>query len=57
MKISDLERVLAEVKHSHGDVEILCGDRPIGAVAILGRKYKTAVIILRERRHAPRPPP
>lgn len=55
MKISDLERMLATVKHEHGDVEVYCGGRPIGALAILPAPTarKVVSIVPKERRDPP----
>jgi hypothetical protein len=55
VKISDFERMLAAVKREHGDVEIYCGNRPIGALAIMPgpTARKIVSIILKERRYDP----
>jgi hypothetical protein len=58
MKISDLEQMLTELKAEHGDVEIYCGARPIGALVILAgpTARKVMSIVPKERRDNPRRP-
>lgn len=58
MRISDLERMLAGVKLQHGDLEVLCGVRPVGAIAVLPaqpprRATKVLSIVAKERRRDP----
>jgi hypothetical protein len=66
MRISNLEELLAAVKADHGDLEVFCSDRPIGALVVLpvppqsGKvvsfKRKVASLVPKERRRDPRRP-
>lgn len=57
MQISDLEQMLASVKAEHGDLEVLCGTRPVGALVVLPdrppRQHKAVNFVPRERRREP----
>lgn len=46
--------MLAIAKYNHGNAEVYCNGRPVGALAIRHTKRKIVDIIPKERRYAPR---